>query len=67
MGLFSEDLTEAVNLTLTQLCSEFSSHPSYFFTENDLVCAFYKQFLNNAPSTNALDAEGKEHRLIHME
>ena len=37
-------IIDNVNDSIEKVCSEYSLHPSYFFTENDLVCRFYQAF-----------------------
>jgi len=58
-------IIEAVDKSIEVLCSEFRSHPTLFFTENDLVCYFHSILQQKLRVFN--DKDGHKHSLIHTE
>jgi len=63
----NSDLVRAVDSCIEKLCADFREHPSYYFTENDLVCKFYQLFTSIIGDYKVTDREGNYHRIIHME
>lgn len=62
-----QKIIEAVDNSVEALCSEFRSHPTLFFTENDIVCYFYRILQQKLPIIKTSDKDGSEHFLIHRE
>lgn len=60
-------IIEAVDKSIDMVCSEFRSHPTRFFTENDIVCRFYSILQKELPMPKAIDKDGHEHFLVHRE
>lgn len=60
-------IIEAVDKCIDMVCSEFCSHPTRFFTENDIVCRFYAILQEELPMPKAIDKDGHEHFLVHRE
>jgi len=36
-----QEIIDAVDKTILEVCNEFKSHPTRLYTENDIVCCFY--------------------------
>jgi len=62
-----QTIIEAVVKSIGMICSEFRSHPTRFFTENDIVCRFYSILQEDLPVRKALDKDGHQHFLVHRE
>jgi len=62
-----QGIIEAVNKSIDTISGEFRSHPTRFFTENDIVCRFYGILLEELPVSKAIDKDGHEHFLVHRE
>ncbi len=62
-----QGIIEAVNKSIDTISGEFRSHPTCFFTENDIVCRFYGIMLEELPVSKAIDKDGHEHFLVHRE
>ena len=62
-----QSIIETVEKSIDLLCCKFHSHPTLFFTENDIVCYFYSVLQQNIPISKAIDKDGYEHCLIHRE
>jgi len=62
-----QDIIDAVDETIKELCDEFQSHSALFYTENDIVCYCYSLLRKNIPRPYCDDKEGAEHLLIHGE
>ena len=62
-----QSIIEAVDKSIGMVCSEFRSHPTRFFTENDIVCRFYAILQEELPMPKAIDKDGYEHFLVHRE
>ena len=62
-----QGIIEAVDKSIDMVCSEFRSHPTLFFTENDIVCHFYTILRKELPMSKAIDKDGHEHFLVHRE
>jgi hypothetical protein len=60
-------IIDNVNDSIEEVCSEYHSHPSYFFTENDLVCRFYQAFSERMGDISVEDATGNKHTIFHTE
>lgn len=63
----NSELKRAVDSCIEKLCTDFREHPSYYFTENDLVCKFYQLFISEVGDYRVKDRNEKYHRIIHME
>lgn len=62
-----QDYIDAVDRAINTLCDVFEQHPTWFFTENDLVCYFYSILLRELPATSCLDCNDQECLLAHRE
>lgn len=62
-----QTIIKAVDNSIEVLCSEFRSHSTFFFTENDIVCYFYRILQQKLPFLKTIDKDGYEHFLIHRE
>lgn len=62
-----QSIIKAIDDSIEVLCSEFRSHSTLFFTENDIVCYFYSILQQKLPISKTLDKDGYEHFLIHRE
>ena len=62
-----QSIIESVEKSIEVLCSEFQSHPTLFFTENDIVCYFYSILQKKLLISNINDKDDHKHSLIHME
>lgn len=60
-------IIDYVEDSLEEVCLEFHSYPSHFFTENDLVCRFYQAFHKRIGNMLVEDVEGKKHSILHTE
>jgi hypothetical protein len=60
-------IIDNVNDSIEEVCSEYLLHPSYFFTENDLVCRFYQAFSERMGNISVEDSTGKKHNILHTE
>lgn len=63
----NSDIVRAVDSSIEKLCADFHEHPSYYFTENDLVCKFNQLFTSETRDYKVKDHDEKYHRIIHME
>jgi hypothetical protein len=62
-----EDIIRGVDSSIEELCKEFRSRPTLFYTEYDMACLFYTLLLRNLPVSTARDRDGCEHLMVHME
>jgi hypothetical protein len=62
-----ENIIESVDQSIEQLCKEFRSRPTLFYSEHDMVSFFYTLLLRNLPVSKAYDRDGSEHLLVHLE
>ena len=62
-----QSIIQAVENSIDVLCNTFHSHPTPFFTENDLICYFYSILQQQLPISKTPDKDGYEHFLIHRE
>ena len=62
-----QSIIEATNESIELLCNEFRSHPTLFFTENDIVCYFYRLLQEKLPVLKVKDKDDCGHFLIHTE
>lgn len=60
-------IINSVDKSIDSLISIFPSHPTLFYTENDLVCSFFAILKQNLPFYEAPDKEGFWHSLIHSQ
>lgn len=61
------EIIRAVDSCIEKLCADFQEHPSYYFTENDLVCKFYQLFISEIGDYRVKGCDEKYHQIIHME
>ena len=61
-----EQIIGAVERSVEELCKEFRSRPTLFYTEHDMASFFYTLLLRNLPASKAHDRDGSEHLLMHM-
>jgi len=62
-----QTIIKSVDNSIEVLCCEFRSHPTFLFTENDIVCYFYRILQQKLPISKTLDKDDNEHLLIHTE
>ena len=65
-----DDITSAVEESISTLVGLFEKEPTRFFTENDLVCCFHRMLhekLTNLGRATAFDKDENPHNLIHCE
>lgn len=60
-----QSLIKAVDNSIEELCSKFRSIPTFFYTENDVVCYFSSILQKKLPIYH--DKNGIKHFLIHRE
>lgn len=64
----SDAIIRAVEATLKDLETAFAKSPTFFYTENDLVCWFVAELIPRLPDRGvSRDVEGQLHRLVHTE
>ena len=67
----NDQIVDAVEKAITQVCSTFKQSPTPFFTESDLVCYCYasvgKKHLEELGISRQLDKDGRIHFLMHCE
>jgi hypothetical protein len=61
-----EQIIGAVDRSIEELCKEFRSRPTLFYTEDDMVCFFYSILQRHLSMAKAHDRDGSEHLLVHM-
>jgi hypothetical protein len=62
-----EDIIRGVDSSIEELCKEFRSRPTLFYTDYDMTSLLYTYLLRNLPVATARDRDGCEHLLVHME
>jgi len=62
-----EQIIGAIDHSIEELCKEFRSRPTLFYSEHDVVSFFYTLLLRNLPVSKAHDRDGSEHLLVHLE
>ena len=62
-----KSIVKSVDESIAVVCDKFRSHPTLFYTENDIVCYFYSMLQQNLAVTTAKDKIGHEHFLVHGE
>lgn len=64
-------LSIAMSKTNRAIIKSFENMSEKYFTENDIVCAYYEEFKKQLStigfSTDCDDVEGKKHQIIHTE
>lgn len=60
-------IIKAVENSISSVSKDFQAHPTHYYTENDLVCAVYHEFLGKIGNPMVMDAEGAETNIVHME
>lgn len=63
----NENIIMAVDGSIEELCREFRSRPTLFYSEYDMVSFFYTILQRNLSMARAHDRDGCEHFLVHME
>jgi len=63
----NEDIIAGVDSSVKELCKEFRSRPTLFYTDYDMTSLLYTYLLRNLPVSTARDRDGCEHLLVHME
>lgn len=63
----NDKIIESVDKCIEIIGKDFEDNPSFFFTENDIVCYFYKLLQDNLPIKEAVDKDGYKHFLVHGE
>ncbi len=61
-----ETIIGAVDQSIEELCKEFRSRPTLFYTEHDIASFFYAILHRHLPDPKASDRDGSEHLLVHM-
>jgi hypothetical protein len=61
-----EQIIGAVDQSIEELCKEFRSRPTLFYTEHDLVSFFYTILQRTLSMATARDRDVREHLLVHM-
>ncbi len=62
-----QNIIDAVDRSINELCDQFQSYPTKFYTENDLVCFLYHLLRRNVEPPDVYDKDGCMHSLIHTE
>jgi hypothetical protein len=62
-----ETIIGAVDRSIEELCKEFRSRPTLFYTEHDLVSFFYTILQRTLSMATARDRDAREHLLVHLE
>jgi hypothetical protein len=62
-----EAIIGAVDQSIEELCKEFRSRPTLFYTEHDMVSFFYAILQRTLSMATARDRDASEHLLIHLE
>lgn len=62
-----EAIIGAVDQSIEELCKEFRTRPTLFYTEHDMVSFFYTILQRNLSMATARDRDAREHLLVHLE
>jgi hypothetical protein len=62
-----ENIITAVDRSIEELCREFRSRPTLFYTEHDMVSFFYTILQRTLSMAKAHDRDASEHFLVHLE
>jgi hypothetical protein len=62
-----ENIIGAVDQSIEELCKEFRSRPTLFYTEHDMVSFFYTILQRTLSMATVRDRDASEHFLVHME
>jgi hypothetical protein len=62
-----ETIIGAVDRSIEELCKEFRTRPTLFYTEHDMVSFFYTILQRSLSMATARDRDAREHLLIHLE
>lgn len=62
-----EHVIGAVDQSIEELCKEFRSRPTLFYTEHDMVSYFYTILQRTLSMATVRDRDATEHFLVHME
>ena len=61
-----EQIIGAIDQSIEELCKEFRSRPTLFYTEHDVVSYFYTILQRRLSMATARDRDASEHLLVHM-
>jgi hypothetical protein len=61
-----ETIFGAVDQSIEELCKEFRSRPTLFYTEHDMVSFFYAILQRTLSMATVRDRDASEHLLVHM-
>lgn len=61
-----EQIIGAVDQSIEELCKEFRSRPTLFYTEHDMVSFFYTILQRTLSMATVRDRDASEHFLVHM-
>jgi hypothetical protein len=62
-----EQIIGAVDQSIEELCKEFRSRPTLFYTEHDMVSFFYTMLQHRLSMATVRDRDASEHLLVHLE
>ena len=60
-------IARTVERCISDLCEEFYSKPTLFYTENDLVCRLHSLLHEKLTRTSYPDKDGNLHSIVHTE
>jgi hypothetical protein len=61
-----EDIIKAVDQSVEELCKEFRSRPTLFYSEHDMISFFYTILQRTLSMATVRDRDSSEHFLVHM-
>jgi hypothetical protein len=61
-----ETIIGAVDQSIEELCKEFRTRPTLFYTEHDMVSFFYTILQRTLSMATARDRDAREHLLVHI-
>jgi hypothetical protein len=61
-----EQIIGAVDQSIEELCKEFRSRPTLFYSEHDMVSFFYTILQRTLSMATVRDRDASEHFLVHM-
>jgi len=62
-----ETIIGAIDQSIEELCKEFRSRPTLFYTEHDMVSFFYTILQRRLSMATVRDRDASEHLLVHLE
>lgn len=60
-------IIQAVDESIDDICKDFKSNPTLFYTENDIACYFYSIFQEKVKYLTVSDKDNSQHFIIHRE